>query len=75
MCTQCHVKNCEECSTKGKCDKCFDFDYEENPDQFNDPEDDLRNHPLMLDPDNDQCVPKIPHCKAPMDLQPQGLAV
>lgn len=29
----------------------------------------------MLDPDNDQCVPKIPHCKAPMNLQPQGLAL
>lgn len=29
----------------------------------------------MLDPDNDQCVPKIPHCKAPLELQPQGLAI
>lgn len=75
MCTPCHVKNCEVCSTIDTCDKCHDFDFELNPDEFNNPEDDLRNHPLMLSPDGLKCVPKIPHCKAPIETQPIGLEV
>ncbi len=75
QCVPCDVQNCEVCSTPGTCDKCHDFDFEWNSDEFNDPEDDLRNHPLMLSPDNMRCVPKIPHCKAAIEAQPLGLEV